>query len=167
MAPVELAIDLQLKGDASRPGGGQLRGFSLAELDVESFMKQPWVATSTDAGIGLRGDGFLHPRFYGTYPRKIRRYVKERGVIDLAFAIRSMTSLPAQILGLRDRGLVREGCWADVVVFDLDRIEDRATALEPYNEPVGIEQVLIGGRFLVEDGKPTHALLGRVLTLAR
>jgi N-acyl-D-amino-acid deacylase len=164
---VEMAVALQLSGDPSRAGGGQLRGFSLSELDIENFMRQPWVATSTDAGIALRGDGFVHPRFYGTYPRKIHRYVKERGVIDLAFAIRSMTSLPAQILGLRDRGLIREGCWADIVVLDLDRVEDRATALEPYTEPAGIEQVLVGGRFVVEDGRPTHALVGRVLTRGR
>jgi N-acyl-D-amino-acid deacylase len=166
-SPVETAIQLQLQGDPNLAGGVRLRGFSLSELDVENFMRQPWVATSTDAGIALRGDGFIHPRFYGTYPRKIHEYVQKRGVIDLEFAIRSMSSLPAQILGLRDRGQVREGFWADLVVFDPEHIEDRATALEPFNEPTGIEQVLVNGKLVVDNGKLTNALPGKVLTPLR
>lgn len=164
--PVETGIALQTEGDPNRPGGGQIRGFSLSELDAENYMAQPWLATATDAGVALPGDGFIHPRYYGTFPRKIARYVMERGVISLEFAIRSMTSLPAQILGLEDRGVLREGNWADVVVFDPDEIEDRSEPLHPYRKAEGIEFVLVNGEFVVEGGETTDALPGRVLTPA-
>jgi N-acyl-D-aspartate/D-glutamate deacylase len=85
----------------------------------------------------------------------------------MEFAIRSMTSLPAQLLGLRDRGLLREGFWADVVIFDPARIEDRATALDPFAEPAGIDVVLVNGQVLVEKGDVTAALPGQVLVSKR
>ena len=88
------------------------------------------------------GEGLPHARFYGTMPRKIRRYVLDRSVISLPFAIRSMTSLPAQIMGLKDRGLLRTGYWADLVVFDLETIADKATFTEPHQYPTGIPYVL-------------------------
>jgi len=162
--PVETGIVLQLQGDPHRPGGGQIRGFSLSELDLENFTKEPWLLTASDAAIALPGDGFVHPRYYGTFPRKIRRYALDRKVITLEFAVRSMTSLPAQVLGLDDRGMVREGQWADLVVFDPDRIEDRSEPLHPYRKAAGIDYVLVNGEFVVEEGETTGALPGRVLT---
>ena len=134
---------------------------------MEAFAAQPWVATASDAGIALPEDGpSVHARFYGTFPRKIRHYALERGVLSLEDAVRSMTSLPAQILGLRDRGMIREGMVADLVVFDLEEIRDRATFFQPHQHPAGIEQVLIGGAFVVENGRLTGALPGVVLTPA-
>lgn len=165
-SPVEAGIALQMEGDAHRPGGGQIRGFSLSELDVRRFMKQPWLATATDAGIALPGDGLVHPRYYGTFPRKIGRYALDEGVVGLEFAIRSMTSLPAQILGIEDRGQIREGNRADVVIFDPEEIEDRSEPLEPYRQAAGVDHVLINGRFAVDGGETTGALAGRVLTPA-
>ena len=131
---------------------------------MEAFHAQPWVLTVSDAGIALPEDGLVHPRFYGNFPRKIRHYALERGIISVEDAIRSMTSLPAQVLGLRDRGLVREGQWADIIVMDLDTIRDKATALEPHQYPEGVEYVLVNGEFVVEEGILTNALPGVVIT---
>ncbi|MCH7717583.1 MAG: amidohydrolase family protein, partial [Gemmatimonadetes bacterium] len=142
------------------------RGFSLSEYDLASFFAQPWVASASDAGIAMPGDGFTHPRFYGNFPRKIRRFAIEQGVLSVESAIRSMTSLPAQILGLRDRGLIREGQWADIVVMDLETIRDKATALEPHQYPEGIEHVLVNGEFVIENATQTWALPGVVITPA-
>jgi N-acyl-D-amino-acid deacylase len=165
LSPVETAIQLQLQGNTHRPGGGRMRGFSMDEVDMEAFAARPWVATASDAGIALPSDGpRTHARFYGTFPRKIRYYAMDRGVLSLEDAIRSMTTLPAQILGLRDRGLLREGSWADVVVFDPEKIRDKATFFEPHQYPEGIEYVLVNGAFVVENGRPTGKLAGRVLT---
>lgn len=159
---VDVAITLQLEG-LDRPGGARLRGFSLDERDVEHYIAQEFTATSTDAGIALEGSGLPHPRFYGTYPRKLRRYVLDRNVISMAHAVRSSTSLPAQIAGLARRGLLLPGYAADIVVIDTAEVADHATALEPHQYSSGIDEVLINGRFALRDGVPTGALEGRVL----
>ena len=162
--PIETAIALQLEGRADRPGGGRMRGFSMHEDDMEHYAAQPWVATASDAGIALPEDGpRTHARFYGTFPRKIRYYAIERGALSVEDAIRSMTSLPAQIMGLGDRGLIREGNAADVVVLDLERIQDKATFFEPHQYPEGIELVLVNGVPVVDGGKLTWKLPGKVL----
>ena len=163
VSPVDMAIKIQLEGDASRPGGARIRGFSMWEDDLEAYMRQPWTATSTDGAIALPEDGPVHARFYGTFPRKIRRYALERKVITLEHAIRSSTSLPAQILGLRDRGMIREGFWADIAILNLNTIRDRATFFEPHQYAEGVEYVLVNGQFVVKQGQPTWALPGRVL----
>jgi len=162
--PVETAIHLQLEGDPSRPGGGLVRGFSLSELDLETFYRQPWVATASDAGITMAGDGSTHPRYYGTFPRRIRRFAIEKELGTIEDAVRSMTSLPAQILGLRDRGLLREGMRADLVVFDPETIRDEATALDPHQYPTGIDFVFVNGEMVIENGEHTWALPGVVIT---
>lgn len=165
VTPVEMAITLQLEGDSTRRGGGRMRGFSMAEPDMEVFAAQPWVATASDAGIALPDDGpGTHARFYGTFPRKLRHYAIERGVLSVEDAIRSMTSLPAQILGLRDRGQLREGMVADLVMFDLNTIRDRATFFEPHQYAEGIELVLVNGVPVVDGGALTWKLPGKLLT---
>jgi N-acyl-D-aspartate/D-glutamate deacylase len=169
MTPVEMVIAFQLEGSQDLAGGVRLRSFSFSEEDVESFMAQPWVATSTDAGISLAGDGgngeeVVHPRYYGTFPRKIRHYALDRRTLSLENAVRSSTSLPAQILGLRDRGLIHEGLAADIVILDLTRIRDRATFTDPYQYSEGIDDVLVNGTFVVDEGRVTGALPGVVLT---
>jgi N-acyl-D-amino-acid deacylase len=163
LSPVEMAIRLQLEGFSDRPGGGQLRGFSLWEGDIEAYAAQPWTATATDGWITLPEDGFTHVRVYGTFPRKIAYYARERGVLSVADAIRSATSLAAQILGLADRGRVHEGYVADLVVFDLEGLQDNAVFFEPHQYPSGIEHVLVNGQFVAENGQPTWALPGRVI----
>jgi N-acyl-D-amino-acid deacylase len=162
--PVEMAIQLQLEGYADRRGGARIRGFSLSEIDVEAFAAQPWMVTATDAGIALPGDGPVHARYYGTFPRKIRRYALERGALSVEDAIRSATSLPALILGMKDRGLVREGFHADLAVLNLETIRDRATFFQPHQMAEGVDYVLINGTFAVDAGELTYALPGRILT---
>jgi len=161
--PVDTVIWIQLNG-FDRPGGARMRGFSLSELDIEHIMKQEFTATCSDGGTATPDDGIPHPRYYGTFPRKIRRYVFERKIISLPFAIRSMTSLPAQIIGLKDRGLLRENYWADIVIFDPEKIADRATYVNPHQYADGIPYVLVNGEVAVDGGKITGKLAGKVLT---
>jgi N-acyl-D-amino-acid deacylase len=161
--PIETAIKIQLDG-LDRNGGARMRGFSMAEFDMEHIAKQPWVATSTDGGIALPADGpATHARFYGSFTRKIRHYALERGAISLEHAIRSSTALPARIMGLNDRGQIREGFAADIVVFDLATIRDKATFFEPHQHSEGVEHVFINGVAVVDDGKLTNATPGRIL----
>ncbi|MFV1987045.1 MAG: amidohydrolase family protein [Gemmatimonadota bacterium] len=163
---VEMAIRLQLGGDRGRPGGARIRGFSLSEVDVGAFAAEEWLVTASDAGIALPGDPPVHARYYGTFPRKIKRYSIEQRVLSLPDAVRSATSLPAQLLGMRDRGAIREGMIADIAVLDLERIADTATFFEPHQYATGIDFVMVNGEFVVDDGELTYALPGRVLTPA-
>lgn len=162
--PVEAAIKIQLEGLTERNGGARMRGFSMAEFDMENIAKQQWVATSTDAGIALPEDGpSTHARFYGSFTRKIRHYAIDRGAITLEHAIRSSTSLPARIMDLKDRGQIREGFAADLVIFDLATIRDKATFFEPHQHSEGIDYVFINGTAVVDGGNLTHANPGKVL----
>ena len=136
----------------------------MSEIDVEAYAREPWMATISDGGIALQGGPPVHPRFYGTFPRKLHRYAMERGVISLEHAIRSATSLPAQIIGLPNRGLVRTGYHADLVLVDLAQLRDRADTFDPHQYPEGIVHVFLGGQPIVEDGQANGALIGRVLT---
>ena len=162
----EFAISLQLEGFPDRRGGARVRAFSFSEEDIEAFASQPWVATASDGGIALPEDGpTTHARYYGTFPRKIRRYALERGVISVEFAVRAATSLPAQIIGLRNRGLLREGFGADLVVMNLERIRDMATFEDPHQFSQGIEYVLLNGDFVVDgEGNRTGSLSGVVIS---
>ena len=165
--PVQMAIDLQLEGDPERRGGGRLRGFSMSELDVENYAAQPWVATASDGGIAVESDGSVHPRYYGTFPRKIRRYAMTAGALSVEAAIRSQTSLPARIMGLPDRGEIRVGNWADLVVFDMATITDEATFFEPHQHASGIDHVIVNGEFAVKDGQILYTLPGQVIPSQR
>ena len=164
--PTELAISLQLEGFPDRRGGARIRGFSFNEDDIEAFAAQPWVATGSDGGIALPEDGpTTHARYYGTFPRKIRRYALDRGVISVEFAVKAQTSLPAQIIGLRNRGLVREGFGADLVVMDLDRVREMADFTNPHQYSQGMEYVIVNGDFVVDgEGNVTGSFPGVVIT---
>jgi N-acyl-D-aspartate/D-glutamate deacylase len=159
--PEEAALDLIRRGDAS------VVSFNMAENDIEAIMRQPFTMTCTDGDLVPFGQGQPHPRGNGAFARKLRVYVKERGVIDLPFAIRSMTSLPASVFGLKDRGVLRQGAWADILVFDPARVRDAATYLEPHQLSEGMAFVLVNG-VLVKDGDTfTGTLAGRVVTPER
>jgi N-acyl-D-amino-acid deacylase len=162
LSPVDAAIWIQMNGN-DRAGGARMRGYSLSEIDIEHIMQQDSTATCTDGGTTALGDGVPHARFYGTMAKKIRRYAMDRKVITLPFAIRSMTGLPAQIMRLADRGFIRTGFWADLVIFD-DTIEDLATFTEPHQYPNGIPYVFVNGVAVVDQGKLTKALPGKVIT---
>jgi len=157
-APEEAAMALLLKGDAS------LVSFNMAERDIELIMRQPFTMTCTDGDLVPFGQGKPHPRGNAAFARKIRLYVNERHTIDLPFAIRSMTSLPAGVFGLKDRGTLRPGAWADILVFDPARVRDAATYLEPHQMSEGIDYVLVNGVVEKDADAFTGTLAGRVVT---
>jgi N-acyl-D-aspartate/D-glutamate deacylase len=159
--PEEVALDLLVRGGAS------LISFNMTERDIEHIMKQPWTMTSSDGGLGPMGIGKPHPRAYGAFPRKLRVYVRERQVVEWAFAIQSMTSLPAGVFGMKDRGVIQEGAWADILVFDPARVADRATYTGPHQLSVGIDTILVNGRVARLKGAFTPTLAGRVVTIER
>ncbi len=144
-------------------GGAGIVSFNMDEGDVEYLMRQPWMMTSSDGDLVEMDRGVPHPRVYGAFPRKIRVYVLEQEVITLAHAVRSMTSLPATVFSIPDRGLVREGMVADLVVFDLEAITDRATYSDPHQLSEGMVHVLVNGTAAITDGRSTGARAGHVL----
>jgi N-acyl-D-amino-acid deacylase len=162
-SPLETALDLILETKAQ----ALIVDFCMDDRDVATILRHPSTIIVTDAEA-LAADGPLsvgapHPRAYGTFPRVLARYVREQALLTWEEAIHKMTSLPAARLGLRDRGSVREGAYADLVVFDPDTITDTATYAEPHQYPEGIHQVLVNGHFVVHDGVQTEELPGRVL----
>ncbi len=137
----------------------RIQSYSMVEADIERYMTRDYIATATDGGAA--GDR-AHPRSYGTFPRTLRRYVLDKEVITLPFFVRKVTSLPASILGLKDRGMIAEGHRADIMVFDPDAIGDRATFEENvYSE--GVEYVLVNGVLAIDGGQFTGELAGEVI----
>jgi N-acyl-D-amino-acid deacylase len=156
-SPEEIAADILAKGSPS------IVSFNMSESDIERIMRQPWTMTSSDGALQMPGTGQPHPRNNGAFARKLARYVRERKTIPLEFAIRSMTALPAEVFGMKDRGVIREGAWADVAVFDPAVIQDRATYTDPHQLATGVEYVLVNGALVVDGDRFTEALPGRVL----
>jgi N-acyl-D-amino-acid deacylase len=137
------------------------------EKDVRRALAHPAVMVGSD-GSALSPTGSTaaskpHPRSYGTFPRVLGEYAREQRTVTLPQAVHKMTGLPARRLGLRDRGVIREGACADLVVFDARRVVDVATFDAPHRYPAGVEQVLVNGRFVIKDGEHTGSLPGRVL----
>jgi N-acyl-D-amino-acid deacylase len=164
VSAVQQAIDFALElGTPVNRSGVRYRGIAGSAEDVERYMRQDFTATSTDGGVVLDPGPGRHPRYYGTYPHKIATYVREKGTITLPFFVRSSTGLPAQIIGLPDRGYVRPGQKADLVVFDYDRVQDHATILDPGGENEGIVYVFVNGEAVVDGEALTGALPGEVL----
>jgi N-acyl-D-amino-acid deacylase len=158
MHPVDVALELV------RGGGPSIVSFNMHDRDIETLMRQPWTMTASDGGLVQMGQGVPHPRAYGTFPRKIRRYVIERETVDLASAIRSMTSLPASVFRVTDRGVIRTGAIADIVIFDLDRLRDTATYDAPHSLAEGMAYVLVNGRLAIDGGEFARDLHGQVLS---
>lgn len=152
-----LVIEAELKGGAS------MVYHVIDEGDVQRIMRHPLTMIASDGRLTRPGEGVPHPRAYGTFPRVLGVYVREKNVLPLEEAIRKMTSLPAARLALPDRGRVREGAMADLVVFDAATVSDRGTFEKPHQYPVGIEHVLVNGVAVVSDGAMTSARPGRVL----
>lgn len=161
MDPIDLAVELLRQGSVS------IVSFNMHPDDVANFMRQPWTMTSSDGDLVPWQVGVPHPRSYGAFSRKIARYVMEEGVIDLVFAIRSMTSLPAQVFHMEDRGMLREGLVADIAVFDPARVKDLATFTDPHQLSVGMSYVFVNGETAILDGEATGVLAGRVLRRER
>src|SRR5271170_1688367 len=141
--------------------------FGMSQSDVTLALQQPWVAIDNDSSgtspEGILGQEHPHPRAYGTFPRILRKYVREEKVLTLEDAIRKMSALPAQRLRLTDRGVLKAGMWADIVVFDPATVRDLATFDNPNQLSEGMEYVLVNGAPVIEQGKMTGALPGKVL----
>ncbi len=141
--------------------------FAMSESDVALAAVQPWMSFCNDsegtAPDGLLGSEYPHPRAYGTFPRVLRKYVREERRMHLEEAIRKFTSLPASRVRLTDRGVLKVGLWADIVVFDPEQITDKATFSAPKQLSVGMQWVLVNGVPVIADGVATNALPGRVL----
>lgn len=157
--PVDAAIELIKGGEAG------IVSFNMSAADVTTLMQQPWVMTCTDGDLVPMGEGVPHPRTYGAFPRKIRKYVVEDGVLDLAAAVRSMTSLPAAVFRMNDRGTLREGGIADIVVFDLARLRDVGTFQQPHQLAEGMVYVVVNGKVAIDQGRATSVKSGQVLAL--
>jgi dihydroorotase/N-acyl-D-amino-acid deacylase len=153
--------------DAVLSGGGSAIYHVLDEQDVRRIMVHPQTMIASDGRLSQPGSGQPHPRSYGTFPRVLGEYVRAQGLLPLETAIHKMTQLPAARYGFTDRGVLRVGAYADVVVFDAATVRDQATFAEPHQFPVGIETVLVNGEVAVAAGQLTDARAGRVLTRPR
>ena len=147
---IEMAIDI------IRNGGSGVASFNMTEPDIEAFMKEDWVMTCSDGSTG-------HPRKYGTFPRKLRRYVLDKPVIPLEFMVRQSAGFVADTFHLQARGYLRTNYFADVIVFDPQKIADVATYEQPEQLSTGVKYVFVNGQLAVEDGKYTGALAGSAL----
>lgn len=160
---IDAICDLLIKDDA----GTEVAVFGMSEPDVETILKAPWVSIDNDASgtspTGILGLDHEHPRAYGTFPRILRKYVREQHLLTLPDAIRKFTSLAAQREHLSDRGVLKKGMWADVVVFDPAAIRDTSTYADPNRFAVGMRYVLVNGVAVIDHGKMTGALPGQVL----
>jgi N-acyl-D-amino-acid deacylase len=159
VTPVEMYIRIIREGDAANAESSVI-GKAMIEPDIKAFYQQPWVMVASDGGIGSH-----HPRGAGTFPRVLGVYVREKHWLTLPEAVRKMTSLPAQRIGWKDRGVLREGAVADLTLFNPKTVLDRSTFVKPFDLPTGIEKVFVNGQLVWDSTKPTGARPGRVLGL--
>jgi len=161
--PVDALFDLLIEDKAYT----YVAVFGMSEPDVLLALQQPWVSINNDSSgsspEGLLGKEHPHPRAYGTFPRILRKYVREEKKLSLADAIRKFSALPAQRMRLTDRGVLKQGMWADVVIFDPETVRDLATFENPNQLSQGMEYVLVNGVPVIDQGKMTGALAGKVL----
>jgi N-acyl-D-amino-acid deacylase len=157
VSAVDMYIRLIREGDAANTEAGVI-GQTMIEPDIKALYQQPWVMVASDGGIGSH-----HPRGAGTFPRVLGLYVREKHWLTLPEAVRKMTSLPAQRLSWKDRGTIREGAYADLVLFNPKTVIDRSTFKLPFELATGIEKVFVNGQLVWSDAKPTGTKPGRVL----
>jgi N-acyl-D-amino-acid deacylase len=158
-----LEAELETVVEMLEKGGAQMVYHKINERDVERILRFPYSMVASDGGVHEFGVGVPHPRSYGTNARVLGRYVRERNVLRLEEAIRKMTSFPAQRFRLVDRGLIRPGMWADIVVFDEKTVADKATFEKPHAYSDGFAYVLVNGEVVIEGGKHTDARPGQIL----
>lgn len=156
-SPVDIVIEIE------KAGGAAIVNFGMSEEDVRVYMKEQWVATASDGSSQIPGDSVPHPRSYGTFPRKIGRYSIDDGLIPLEQAIRSASGLPADILHLKDRGYLKEGQFADIVVFDAKTFRDITTFEKPHQYATGVKYLFVNGKLVIENGKCNETLAGKPL----
>jgi N-acyl-D-amino-acid deacylase len=156
-AEVETTLDLMEKGFV------RMVYHRMNEDDVVRIMRHPLTMVARDGGVPAYGEGKPHPRSYGAATRVLGRYMREKKILSLEEAVRKLTSLPAQRVGFQDRGLLREGMWADIVIFNPETIGDAATFEEPHQYSHGIHAVLVNGELVLDDGQPTTVRPGQIL----
>jgi N-acyl-D-amino-acid deacylase len=161
--PKTLAAEIETILDIQLAGGAQMVYHSMSETDLERILRHPFTAVASDGGIREFGLGVPHPRSYGTNARVLAEYVRNKRLLPLEDAIRKMTSLPARTFAFSDRGLLRPGYAADVVIFDPERVQDKATFQAPHQYSEGFDWVLVNAVIMVEDGKLTGARGGQIL----
>ena len=149
--------------EAIRRGGASAIYHVMDEADVEAIMRHPMTAIASDGRLVQPGEGHPHPRWYGTFPRVLGEYVRDKGVLTLEDAVRKMTSLPADHMGMLERGILSRGMIADIVVFDPETVADRSTFEDPHQYPAGIDFVIINGVVAVDNGVFDDARAGRIL----
>ena len=164
---VETALDLLAEAREGGGGGTGLTSFNMLDEDIERFMSQPWMITSSDGSLWMPGEGHPHPRGFGAFPRRIRKYVIEEGVTTLEQAIHAMTALPARLYGIEGRGILEADAFADLLVVDLEGFRDTATYEDPHGLAEGVEYALVNGTLAIEAGRFTDALAGLALVKAR
>lgn len=153
--PANAASEIQTILDLMLQGGAQMVYHEMGDADVERILRYPNTAVASDGGVREFGAGVPHPRSYGTNARVLSEYVRQRGVLTLEDGIRRMTSLPARTFHLQDRGLIREGAAADLVLFNPARVQDKATYQRPHQYSEGFDYVIVNGKIAVEDGRIT------------
>ena len=158
---IEIGAEYVIKGQ--RNGGASCIYHAMDEKDVENIMQHPLTMIASDGRLSRPGKGHPHPRAYGTFPRVLGQYVREKKLLSLEEAIYKMTSFPAQTYGLNKRGQIKEGMMADIVIFDANTIEDKATFIDPHQYPVGIDYVLVNGKKAIDQGQFLNKKEGRVL----
>jgi N-acyl-D-amino-acid deacylase len=156
-AQIEQFIEMYEKG------GAQMVYQAMDEPDVQSIMRQPFTMIASDSGVRAFGSGVPHPRGYGNNARVLGRYVRELKIITLEDAIRKMTSLPAQTFGFKDRGLIREGFVADLVIFDENTVGDKATFVQPHQYAEGFSAVIVNGEVVFDGKQMTGSMPGRAI----
>jgi N-acyl-D-aspartate/D-glutamate deacylase len=155
--PIDTAVDLLRDGSVS------IVSFNMSDADVETLMVQPWTMTSSDGDLVPWNEGVPHPRSYGAFARKIRLYTVEKGTVSIEHTVRSMTSLPASVFGMTDRGMLRSGAAADVVIFHPARVRDMAEYTAPHQLAEGMSWVFVNGQAAIRNGEVASVRAGEVL----
>ncbi len=163
VSPIDYVLDLLIETS----GFVSAVNFAIGETDIAEVMRHPWTSIGSD-GVGTHPGGLasedkIHPRAYGTFPRVLGRYVREKGILSEAQAIYKMTGLPASRIGLKDRGRIAPGYFADITIYDPETVGDRATFDEPHQFAAGISTVLVNGKIALDSNGPNTARAGRVL----
>jgi len=144
-------------------GGGTAIYHAINDEDVKRIMSHPMTMIASDGRLNNMGDGWPHPRWYGTFPKVLGHYTRDEGVLDLSTAIKKMTAMPADRLGLTDRGRIEVGKIADIVIFEADDINDLSTFEDPHHYPEGIYYVIVNGAITIFEGEMQQTRNGRVL----
>ena len=158
---LENGADFVINGQIN--GGAGCIYHAMDEKDVENIMQHPLTMIASDGRLSAPGIGHPHPRSYGTFPRVLGQYVREKQLLSLEEAIHKMTALPAKTYGIQNRGRIKENYIADLVIFDPSTVNDKATFVEPHQYPIGISYVILNGKLAVEAGNYKNAMAGKIL----